>query len=177
MSRWGLNPHSGSWQIPHPDSRLKPHPHPPAVPKVQELCPLTEQESLDLWLLPPVLCLSLFLMFLEHIFPHVLGTVGWSGRQLLSSYDHCIHDKGAAISLAQQQSWEGPEDTGPEQVPSPDQEAIMLRVRCSCPGLVSLGWECRFVGMRAPSWVFPKCLPDGRVSKPKKDKDPGLAPL
>lgn len=61
-------------------------------------------------------------MFLEHIFPHVLGTVGWSGRQLLSSYDHCIHDKGAAVSLAQQQTWEGPEDTETEQVPSPDQQ-------------------------------------------------------
>lgn len=82
-----------------------------------KLCPLAEQESLDLWLLPPVLCLSLFLMFLEHIFFHVLGAVGWSGRQLLSSYDHCIPGKGAAISLAQQQTWKGPEDTGTEQVP------------------------------------------------------------
>lgn len=33
-----------------------------------KLCPPTEQESSDLWLLPPVLCLSLYLMFSEHFF-------------------------------------------------------------------------------------------------------------
>lgn len=61
-------------------------------------------------------------MFLEHFFFHVLRALGWSGRQFLSSYDHCIPGKGAAVSLAQQQTWEGPEDAGTERVPSPDQQ-------------------------------------------------------